>query len=233
MLERSPELLAGNPEMFDHPVLVWKVITTSPEDAVVKFMFMRSFKNYREKELSSLSPRFLRIAHHSKDPGARGSLVAKSAEEKFASQYRASPDVMAVWNLEAAFRDLGLGWHPPSMVVKGMQYREKLPPSNGDLLHLERTSSRRSMTKNSFIDTGKIYSIEWQELRCYAISQKPDGYRHRLNHASFNKVIENTMQTNPTLSTPEWIDSDNLWETFIRKHIHNVITYDKKPTSVL
>lgn len=231
-MERNPELLAGNPEMFDHPVLVWKVTTTSPEDAVVQFMFMRSFKNYREQELSNLGPRFLRIAHHSKDPGARGSFATKSAEERFANQYRTSPGVVAVQNLEASFRDLSLGWHAPSMAVK-MQYREKLPPNNAELLHLERSSARRSMTKNSFIDTGKVYSIEWQELRCYAISQKPDGYRHRLNHASFNKVIENTIQTRPSLSTSEWIDSDNLWETFIRKHIDNEITYDRRVISVL
>jgi hypothetical protein len=206
--------------MFNHPVLVLDVKVTSPEDAVVTFIFMRSFKNYKEKELSGLNCQFLRIAHYSTDlPAIRSSITDGFAGRRGAREDAAAQDAKTLWNLEGLVRDLDVGCHTTSIGAGIEKHKETLPDGKGCLLYLERASSRRSMTKDSFVDTTKIYAIDWQELRCYAISQKPDGYRHRLTQASFSKVVDRIRRNEINFPAPEWIESVKLWETFVSRHI--------------
>lgn len=74
------------------------------------------------------------------------------------------------------------------------------------------------MKKNSYIDLSAVYNIEWQELQCYAIGQKPDAYRHRLTKESFMKVL-GRMESKLRAQSYIWVQTDKLWETFSRNHM--------------
>ena len=90
-------------------------------------------------------------------------------------------------------------------------------PTSEVLLHLERELSHRGMCENSYISLGEgLFSLDWRVFQCYAMNQKPDGYRQRLTSASFAQVLEHTGRA------PEpWIETRRLWEEFIRRQIPN------------
>jgi hypothetical protein len=90
--------------------------------------------------------------------------------------------------------------------------------SDENFLYLEKERGKGSMKKNSYIDLSAIYNIEWQELQCYAIGQKPDAYRHRLTKESFLKVL-GRMESKLRAQAYIWVQTDKLWETFTRNHI--------------
>lgn len=58
------------------------------------------------------------------------------------------------------------------------------------------------------IDEG-LYFIGWKGLRCYAVGQKPDGFRHRLTKESMSEVTK-------ALRVPEksFVETNLLWEYF-------------------
>lgn len=78
------------------------------------------------------------------------------------------------------------------------------------LLKLEKKTKHRHMTDNSYacIDEG-LYFIGWKGLRCYAVGQKPDGFRHRLTKESMSEVTK-------ALNLPEksFVETNLLWEYF-------------------
>ena len=88
-------------------------------------------------------------------------------------------------------------------------------PNSGALLRLEKESPKRGIIKNSYVSIPDgIFSLDFKALQCYAIGQKADGYRHRLNKESFEQVIREL-----GCSSSAWIESSVLWETFLDKHI--------------
>jgi hypothetical protein len=90
--------------------------------------------------------------------------------------------------------------------------------SDENFLYLEKERGKGSMKKNSYIDLSAVYNIEWQELQCYAIGQKPDAYRHRLTKESFLKV-HGRMESKLGAQSYIWVQTDKLWEIFTRNHI--------------
>ncbi len=74
------------------------------------------------------------------------------------------------------------------------------------------------MKENSYIDLSAAYNIEWQELQCYAIGQKPDAYRHRLTKESFLKVL-GRMESKLGAQPHTWVQTDKLWEAFTHNYI--------------
>ena len=211
-LAQSQRLLDGNPKMFDHPVLVWDVEVSGPEDAVVTFMFMRSFKNHPEAKLSKLRPQYLRIAHFSTDLCISGFSARDDSSGRGAAKlFPSSQDPVTIEKSEGPIQEMDAGDLPrPSMSQNTDQTL---------LLFLETMTENRSMTENSFVDTRRLYAIEWQELRCYAMGQKNDGYRYRLNQASFYKVAEKVSRCTDSSQAPEWVKTKMLWETFVQRHI--------------
>lgn len=144
------------------------------------FMAMRSFKNFAKNERSKQSARYLRIAHFSADSGLPGSYIGgKFAQEWKRCQPSASQYSTSVGNLEEDTENMDIGSHPPSLGARNKEYLNFLP-KNKNLLYLEKRS--------------RGHTIEWQELRCYAIFQKLNGYRHRLDHHSCNKVVQRVMR---------------------------------------
>ena len=88
-------------------------------------------------------------------------------------------------------------------------------PDSGALLRLEKESLKRGIAKNSYVSISDgIFSLDFKAFQCYAIGQKADGYRHRLNKASFEQVIREL-----GCSSSAWIETNALWETFLDKHI--------------
>lgn len=86
-----------------------------------------------------------------------------------------------------------------------------------NFLYLEKERSKGSMKKNSYIDLSAVYNIEWQELQCYAIGQKPDAYCHRLTKEPYSKVL-GRMESKLGAQSYIWVQTDKLWETFTRNH---------------
>ena len=88
-------------------------------------------------------------------------------------------------------------------------------PDSGALLRLEKDGPKRDIIKNSYVSISDgIFSIDSKALQCYAVGQKADGYRHRLNKVSFEQVIREL-----GCSSSAWIETGALWETFLDNHI--------------
>ena len=88
-------------------------------------------------------------------------------------------------------------------------------PDSGVLLHLENEKPKRGIMKNSYVSISDgIFSLNFKALQCYAVGQKADGYRHRLNKESFEQVIREL-----GCSSSAWIETTALWETFLDKHV--------------
>ena len=97
-------------------------------------------------------------------------------------------------------------------------FSKTAPSSDENFLCLEKERGKGSMKKNSYIDLSAVYNIEWQELQCYAMGQKPDAYRHRLTEESFMKVL-GSMESKLRAQLYPWVQTYKLWETFNRNHI--------------
>ena len=88
-------------------------------------------------------------------------------------------------------------------------------PNNGILLRLENKASKRGMGEISYVSIGEgVFSLDFRALRCYAAGQKADGYRHRLREESFNQVMSKLGR-----SPSAWIETEQLWESFLRNHV--------------
>lgn len=89
-------------------------------------------------------------------------------------------------------------------------------PNSGALLHLEEEGPNRVMIKNYYVSISDgIFSLsDFKALQCYAVGQKADGYRYRLNKESFEQVIREL-----GFSSSAWIETSVLWETFLKKHV--------------
>ena len=88
-------------------------------------------------------------------------------------------------------------------------------PDSRALLHLENEQPKRCMIKNSCVSISDgIFSVNFKALQCYAVGQKADGYRYRLNKESFDRVVRDL-----GCSPSAWIKTPALWETFIDKHV--------------
>ena len=88
-------------------------------------------------------------------------------------------------------------------------------PDSGALLLLEKDGPHRDIAKNYCVSISDgIFSIDSKALQCYAVGQKADGYRHRLNKESFEQVIRAL-----DFSSSAWIETSALWETFLDKHV--------------
>jgi hypothetical protein len=215
-LQKSQDLLDSHPGMFDHPALVLDVKVSGPGDAVVSFLLMRSKRPRRRQ--------YLRIAHFSTDAPVHGSSSwVESSDRSSAGLSSSSNFSDAVSIEESGSRIKSVETSSPlSFGSQDNKEQDTLLQNNDHLLYLEKTSRHRSMVRHSFVDISVKYEIEWQELRCYARGQKPDGWRFRLDQPSFQKVVEKAIC--PVEST-EWIETGKLWETFIRRHIKD----DKLP----
>ena len=82
-------------------------------------------------------------------------------------------------------------------------------PTNGIQLSLEDAKPKRGMTENSYICLNKTFTLDFTAFRCYSLSQRADGYRHRLNKNSFQKLARSLEREPGT-----WISNDALWEKF-------------------
>ena len=110
--------------------------------------------------------------------------------------------------------------HRPSL--RGITSDHYLPifptephPNSGALLRLEKDRHNRRIIKNSYVSISDgIFSIDFKALQCYAIGQKADGYRHRLNKESFEQVTREL-----GFHSSAWIETSSLWETFLNKHV--------------
>lgn len=88
-------------------------------------------------------------------------------------------------------------------------------PDSGALLHLENQKHKRGIVKNSYVSVlDGIFSVNFKALQCYAVGQKADGYRHRLNKESFEQVVREL-----GCNSSAWIETTALWETFLHKHV--------------
>ena len=88
-------------------------------------------------------------------------------------------------------------------------------PKSGALLRLEKQGPKRNIIENSYVSIPDgMFSLDFKALQCYAIGQKADGYRHRLDKESFELVIRKL-----GYSSSAWIETSVLWETFLDKHV--------------
>ena len=88
-------------------------------------------------------------------------------------------------------------------------------PKNGIQLRLEKETSNRGMTDPCYVCVREgIFSVDFRALRCYAAGQRADGYRHRLKEESFNQAMSKL-----GCSPSAWIETGNLWETFLDNHV--------------
>ena len=88
-------------------------------------------------------------------------------------------------------------------------------PENGIRLRLENEASKRGMTDTCYVCIREgIFSVDFRALRCYSAGQKADGYRHRLREESFNQVMSKLGR-----SSSAWIETEQLWENFLRNHV--------------
>lgn len=72
------------------------------------------------------------------------------------------------------------------------------------------------MIDNSYVSVREgVFSLNYRALWCYAAGQKADGYRHRLQRESFERVTRDLGYH----SSRAWIETEELWEEFVRKHI--------------
>ena len=79
--------------------------------------------------------------------------------------------------------------------------------NSGALLRLEKRGSKRDIAKNYYVSVSDgIFSLDSKALQCYAVGQKADGYRHRLNKQSFELVIRKL-----SFSPSAWIETSALW----------------------
>ena len=118
-------------------------------------------------------------------------------------------------------RMTSLGKRPLSQIASAYQdkYLPIVPadphPNNGILLRLENEALNRGMTAISYVSIGEgVFNLDFRALRCYAVGQKADGYRCRLTEESFNQVMSKLGR-----SPSAWIETDQLWETFLRNHV--------------
>lgn len=198
--------------MFNHPVLVLDVKISGPEDAVVSFMPMQSKCYGRHK--------YLRIAHFLTYPHVRGSstwaiIFNRSSARPSSSSGFSDSDSISIEESGSPVKNVEAS-NSCSFSSQDNKRQDTLPQNNSCLLNLEKTFEHRSMIENSFVDISVKYEIEWQELRCYAKTQKPDGYRFRLDQPSFQKVVE---EATCSVESTEWIETGKLWETFIQRHL--------------
>lgn len=84
-----------------------------------------------------------------------------------------------------------------------------LHPTNGIQLRLEDEKPKRGMTENSYICLEQTFTLDFTAFRCYSLSQRGDGYRHRLTKDSFHQLAQ-SLQMEPDT----WIRNDALWENF-------------------
>ena len=88
-------------------------------------------------------------------------------------------------------------------------------PNRSTLLRLENEKSKRGMIDTCYVSVGEgVFGLDYRALRCYAAGQKADGYRHRLQKDSFEQVAREL-----DYGSSGWIETGELWEEFIRKHI--------------
>ena len=87
-------------------------------------------------------------------------------------------------------------------------------PNSGALLLLEKEGPYRDIINSYVSISDGIFSLDSKALQCYAVGQKADGYRHRLNKESFEKVIGEL-----GYSSSAWIETTASWETFLDKHV--------------
>ena len=96
-------------------------------------------------------------------------------------------------------------------------------PKSGIQLRTESESWNRGMKEGSYVSVGEgIFALDWTTFRCYAVGQKGDGYRHRLQQESFAKLRDQSPLRMEGESTP-WTETNRLWETFIENYVANGI----------
>ena len=95
-------------------------------------------------------------------------------------------------------------------------------PNSGIQLHLENKAPKRAMIAPCYVSIGQgVFNLDFKALLCYAASQKADGYRHRLTEESFNQVMGKLGR-----SPSAWIETGQLWETFLQNHVPSAGTMD-------
>ena len=88
-------------------------------------------------------------------------------------------------------------------------------PNSGILLHPENEAPKRGMTDPSYVCMRQgPFSLDYKALRCYAVDQRADAYRHRLTKESFQVVVREL----DFIPSP-WIETKMLWEDFVQKHV--------------
>ena len=134
------------------------------------------------------------------------------------SSFHDLQDAVAIEKSDGPIEEMDAGVLLYPRVPKNKE-QTPLPQKDDGLLLLEIRTVNRSMTENLFVNTRRLYAIEGQELRCYATGQKPDGSRYRLKQESLNKVAEKVSRCTDFTQAPEWIETLNLRETFVQRHI--------------
>jgi hypothetical protein len=187
--------------------MVLDVAVTSPEDAVVTFAPMTSGSSMRhtsgQSKLRRWGP-YMKVVHKGHNHSSNGD----SSNEDDELEATSAMSNTSVTDLDCAELE-------PEFEHSEEPCNSALLFSENETLYLDcEETLNRTITKSSYVDLSAIYSIEWQELQCYAANQKPNGYRYRLQKESFEKLA--TRMHRPASS---WVESDQLWETFYENNI--------------
>lgn len=213
ILHKYRKLLKLDKRSFNHPIMVLDIAVSGPEDAVVTFARMTSKSSITsdaDKLQALRHGSYMKIFHR-----GVGDKRPLSVEDDEIGRDSATSNTDLLWN----------GWESESSnnrEVKG-KCTQKSYFSKENLLYLdEKEGKNRCMTEDSYVDLSAVYVIDWQELQCYAVGQKPDGYRHRLQEESFSKLAE---RLKLKLKSPvsAWVATDQLWETFHHDHIERYL----------